>query len=212
MEAPAEGKRQRASGRERILAAIRAAAVTEFSLHGLRGASTQAIAERAGLSKPQLHYYISGKEQLYEALLQSVLDAWARLFVFDAGSDDPSDVLAAYIRKKLEYAFDKPELSRIYTREVLSGGPMLQKHWPRAAASAHAKVAQIEGWIRRGAIRPLDARLLLVHIWAVTQHYADFSAQMQAMFGGIDSPTLAREHIVREVTDFVLRGCLPGNA
>ena len=35
--------------------------------------ATQAIAERAGLTKPQLHYYIRGKDELYEELLGSVL-------------------------------------------------------------------------------------------------------------------------------------------
>jgi len=50
--------------RERIMDAIRAAAIAEFSRNGLKGTSTQAIAERAGLTKPQLHYYIKGKEEL----------------------------------------------------------------------------------------------------------------------------------------------------
>ncbi|MDO8776717.1 MAG: helix-turn-helix domain-containing protein, partial [Burkholderiaceae bacterium] len=52
--------------RERIMAAIRVAAIAEFSENGLKGTSTQAIAARAGLTKPQLHYYIKGKEELYE--------------------------------------------------------------------------------------------------------------------------------------------------
>ena len=43
-------------GRERILGAIRDAAIAEFNRHGFKGASTKAIAERAGLTKPQLHY------------------------------------------------------------------------------------------------------------------------------------------------------------
>jgi TetR/AcrR family transcriptional regulator len=34
--------------REKIMAAIRAAAIAEFSENGLKGTSTQAIAERAG--------------------------------------------------------------------------------------------------------------------------------------------------------------------
>ena len=41
-------------GRERIQSAIREAAIEEFSRHGFKGASTKAIAERAGLTKPQL--------------------------------------------------------------------------------------------------------------------------------------------------------------
>ena len=68
-------------GRERILGAIREAAIAEFSRHGFKGASTKAIAERAGLTKPQLHYYISSKEDLYEELLYSVLNGWSGAFI-----------------------------------------------------------------------------------------------------------------------------------
>ena len=70
-------------GRDRILAAIRRAAIEEFSLHGLKGTSTQAIAARAGLSKPQLHYYIAGKEELYAELLMQVLHDWKVVFSFE---------------------------------------------------------------------------------------------------------------------------------
>ena len=81
-------------GRERILGAIREAAIAEFSRHGFKGASTKAIAERAGLTKPQLHYYISSKEELYEELLYSVLNGWSGAFIFDSNSDDPKKVFS----------------------------------------------------------------------------------------------------------------------
>src|SRR6187402_3811462 len=114
--------------RERVMEAIRAAAIAEFSENGLKGTSTQSIAERAGLTKPQLHYYIKGKEELYEELLMSVMSDWKGMF--DAGSTDPGKVLGDYIRSKLDQAFDKPEVSRIFTREVLDGGRNLEKFWP----------------------------------------------------------------------------------
>jgi TetR/AcrR family transcriptional regulator len=127
-------------GRERILAAIREAAIAEFSRHGFKGASTKAIAERAGLTKPQLHYYISSKEELYEELLYSVLNGWSGAFIFDSDSDDPKKVLSNYVRKKLDYALDNPGLSRIFTTEVLGGG--------------RREVHSAEG----GSDRPLDRR------------------------------------------------------
>ncbi|MDX3906117.1 MAG: TetR/AcrR family transcriptional regulator [Pigmentiphaga sp.] len=194
-------------GREAALARIRAAAITEFALHGLKGASTQAIAARAGMTKAQLHYYILGKEELYEELLQSVLNAWAGAATFDEHSGDPRTALANYIRAKLEYSFAFPELSRIFTREVLSGGPYLKKYWPQASASAHRKVAAIERWIAQKLMPPLDARMFLMHIWTVTQHYADYGPQIALMFGGVGSPSLPHEHIVDEVTRFILCGC-----
>ncbi|MFT4242241.1 MAG: TetR family transcriptional regulator C-terminal domain-containing protein [Acidovorax sp.] len=203
-EAPPGRPRQ---GRERILRAIREAAIAEFSRHGYRGASTQAIAERAGLTKPQLHYYIRSKEALYEELLQEVLNGWANAFTLDAGSNDPRTVLASYVRKKLDYALDNPGLSRIFTSEVLGGGPHLGRYWPLAVASTQEKVDLIDRWIAEGRMRPLDARMLLMQIWAMTQHYADYEAQVQVMLGLAPGEPIAREPIARQITTFVLLGC-----
>ncbi len=194
-------------GRERILLAIRDAAIVEFSQHGFKGASTKAIAERAGLTKPQLHYYISGKEDLYEELLYSVLNGWSNAFSFDQDSNDPRLVLSHYVRKKLEYALDNPGLSRIFTTEVLGGGRNLGKYWPVAVKSTQQKVQMIDRWIAKGRMRPLDARVLLMQIWGMTQHYADYSVQVRVMLDLKPDAPIDREPIVRELTTFVLLGC-----
>ena len=194
-------------GRERILAQIREAAITEFGLHGFKGASTQAIAERAGITKPQLHYYIKGKDELYEELLVAVLQGWSEAFAFDDPVADPCLVLTRYIHKKLAYALDNPGLSRIFTNELLGGGPNLGRYWPLAVRSTQQKVDLIEGWIAKGQVRPLDARLLLMHIWGMTQHYADYAVQVRVMLRlGTDAP-VDRAPIERELTAFVLMGC-----
>jgi TetR/AcrR family transcriptional regulator len=194
-------------GLERMLAAIREAAIAEFGRHGFKGASTKAIAERAGLTKPHLHYYIGSKEDLYEELLYSVLNGWSSAFAFDIESDDPKQVLSHYVRKKLDYALDNPGLSRIFTSEVLGGGRNLGRYWPVALKSTQHKVDVINRWIAQGRLRPLDARLLLMQIWGMTQHHADYGVQVQVMLGlGPDEP-LEREPIARELTTFVLLGC-----
>jgi len=207
MPAP-EGPLSRARpGRERIMAAIRAAAITEFSLNGLKGTSTQAIADRAGLTKPQLHYYIIGKEELYQELLMQVLHEWKVVFSFDQHANAPGAVLADYIRKKLDHAFDNPEISRIFTREVLDGGRNLELFWPNSRVWTQKKVDAINNWIARGLMRPLDPRLLLMHIWAMTQSYADYALQTRVMLGlPFDAP-LEREPIAQELIAFVLGGC-----
>lgn len=194
-------------GRERILGAIREAAIAEFSRHGFKGASTKAIAERAGLTKPQLHYYISSKEELYEELLYSVLGGWSSAFVFDADSDDPRTVLGGYVRKKLDYALDNPGLSRIFTTEVLGGGRNLGKYWPVAVKSTQQKVQLIERWIAEGRMRALDATVLLMQIWGMTQHYADYGVQVHIMLGLAPDEPIDREPIRRELTNSVLLGC-----
>ena len=192
--------------RDRIMAAIRAAAIAEFSEHGLAGTSTQAIAERAGLTKPQLHYYIRGKEELYEELLNSVVADWRGMF--DAASTNPAKVLGDYIRLKLDLAFDKPEISRIFTREVLDGGRNLGRFWPDARKRTREKVAVIDGWIARGLMKPVDAHTLLMSIWAMTQFYADSALQVQQLKKPQQPAwTPDRDALVEELTRFILRGC-----
>ncbi len=193
-------------GRERILAAIRTAAIMEFSLYGLNGTSTQAIADRAGLTKPQLHYYITGKEELYEELLLQVLYDWKVVFSFDGPDSDPASVLSRYIRLKLDHAFDHPEISRIFTREVLDGGLNLQGFWPNAREWTTEKIDTINGWIAQGKMRPLDARLLLVHIWSMTQTYADYALQTRIMLNLPPDAPFDRDAVTQEVIRFVLAG------
>lgn len=194
-------------GRERILVAIREAAIEEFSRHGFKGASTKAIAERAGLTKPQLHYYISSKEELYEELLYSVLNGWSDAFSFDSGSDDPAVVLSSYVRKKLDYALDNPGLSRIFTSEVLGGGRNLNRYWPIAVKSTNEKVLLINRWISEERMRPVDAKLLLMQIWGMTQHYADYEVQVNIMLKLAPGQAIDREPIVQQLTTMVLLGC-----
>lgn len=193
--------------RERTIESIHAAAIAEFSEKGFQGATTQAIAQRAGMKKTQLHYYIAGKEELYEELLQKVLSVWAEIIQFDGSLVEPEDVLRGYIRNKMDFSFRQPELSRIFTSEVLSGGHYLHKYWPGAIANIINKENLINQWIEQGKIRPLDARLFIMNIWAVTQYYADFAVQVNHMYRDISSSEENREHITAEVTTLILRGC-----
>lgn len=198
-------KRHRES-RDINLERIRAAAVAEFSLHGLRGATTDAIANRAGMTRPQLHYYIAGKEELYEELLQSVLAQWAE-DKFDHASDDPAAVLRKYIADKVRHASEQPELARMFGLEMLGGAPNLEKYWPGAVQITKAMAKTIDRWIREGRMRKVNAHLLLMNIWAMSSHYAFFAVQVQVMSDASPRVKMDPEEIRREITNLVLAGC-----
>ncbi|HMQ58894.1 MAG TPA: TetR family transcriptional regulator C-terminal domain-containing protein, partial [Rhizobiaceae bacterium] len=51
----------------------------------------------------------------------------------------------------------------------------------KALVDDKAKV--IEGWIAAGKLAPVDPHHLIFMIWAATQHYADFDAQVRAVLG-----------------------------
>ena len=139
------------------------------------------------------------------ALLMSVISDWKGMF--DAASSDPGKVLGDYIRSKIHLAFDKPEVSRIFTREVLDGGKNLEGYWPNSQTWTQKKIDIINGWIARGLMRPLDPRLLLQHIWAMTQYHADYALQARVMMGVGTETAIDREQVARELIAFVLGGC-----
>src|ERR687884_1733799 len=94
---PASPGRIRRRNRARILAA----AERIFAEKGYEGATTAAIAAAAGLPKSNLHYYFPTKEAVYRAVIDETLRLWLAAFDPIAADDDPADVLASYIRRKM---------------------------------------------------------------------------------------------------------------
>lgn len=193
--------------RQQIRAAIREAAIEEFALKGLDGASTQAIARRAGLSKPQLHYYISSKEDLYEEVLLSITEEWSDMFFLSTHSDDPADIIADYIGKKIRHALHHPQITRLFANEIARGAPVLRRHWERSRESVVAAAEVIAQWVENGRIRPVDPFLFQMHMWAITQHYADYETQVRYMLQLDDNQPLDEDRIVGEATRMFLRVC-----
>ena len=63
-------RKQRSRDAERSKQDILAIATEEFAVNGLSGARVDQIAERTRTSKRMIYYYFSGKEGLYQAVLE----------------------------------------------------------------------------------------------------------------------------------------------
>ncbi|WP_375464105.1 HTH-type transcriptional regulator RutR [uncultured Methylobacterium sp.] len=183
----AEGKvavrRQRRDGALRR-EAILDAGLDVFSTVGLHGASLDQIAERAGLSKTNLLYYFPSKEDLYVAVLRRVLDVWLDpLQALDADSE-PAEALKRYIRTKITLSRDAPQASRLFCLEIVQGARLLRPELEGPLRSlVEAKATVLRGWIAEGRIAAHDPHHLIFSIWAITQHYADFATQVDAITG-----------------------------
>lgn len=192
--------------RAQIFAAITNAAVEVFAQEGLSGASTQAIAERAGLSKQRLHYYIVSKEDLYSQILQDVMADWIGVFGLSDEARGPRQVLGEYIRRKLVFSFEQPLRSRIFAMEIMRGAPILRPMMSTSRRRTLQAVAVIENWIDQGLMERVDPLLLLFSIWSVTQFYAEHAEQVRYFTDrqSIDGPL--RESILAQTIQFILRG------
>ena len=167
--------------RKRILDA----ALDVFSQHGYRGATLDQIATQAGLSKPNILYYFGGKEEIHVTLLNQLMDAWlAPLREIDPDGD-PREEILHYVHRKLDMSREFPRESRLFANEILQGAPRMAPHLESGLKPlVDDTAALIERWIAEGRLTPVDPRHLLFSIWATTQHYADFEAQVRVLAGG----------------------------
>lgn len=77
------------------------AAAEEFAESGYDGATLDRIGERVGLSKASLYYYVSGKEQLFAAVVGRFVDAVEGEVAGHLRARDPIGALHALVRGHL---------------------------------------------------------------------------------------------------------------
>jgi len=204
-EAPATRGRSRKY--TQVLGLINQAAIEVFASEGLAGASTQAIADKAGLSKAQLHYYIESKEALYRQVLQDILTDWIVVFGFSDEAFGPRKVLGDLIERKMMFSFEHPLRSRIFTAEMLRGAPVIDDMMDTSKQRTDQAAAVIQNWMNQGLMDKADPMLVLFHIWAVTQFYADHATQA-AYFRNVaqQGDDKDRRYLIEQVTEFLLKG------
>ena len=164
--------------RKRVLEA----ALEVFSQHGYRGSTLDQIADTAGLSKPNILYYFSGKEEIHVTLLNRLMETWLDPLAHLDPSGDPMEELLAYTRRKLEMSRTYPRESRLFANEILQGAPRIAPHLESGLKPlVDEKCDLIQQWVDAGRIAAVNPRHLIMSIWSTTQHYADFEAQVRVL-------------------------------
>ncbi len=204
---PAVASRQARRSADDKRSAILAAALGLFSRYGLHGTTLDAVAARAEVSKSNLLYHYPSKEALYVQALRDLLDAWLGPLRAFRAEDDPAASLAAYIRAKLAFSRDRPEASRLFCLEMIQGAPLMHDDLARPLRDlVDEKAGVIRAWVAQGRLAPVEPHHLVFALWAVTQHYADFAVQVQAITGRtLDDPAFFEE-TVQSVQRLVLAG------
>lgn len=187
-DAPNRTSRIQQRNRARILEA----ALDVFARHGYRGATLDQIAGQAGLSKPNILYYFNGKEEIHVTLLNQLMDTWlAPMREIDPEGQPLAEILR-YVQRKLDMSREYPRESRLFANEILQGAPRMGPHLERGLKPLVDETAAIlEGWMESGRLARTDPRHLIFSIWATTQHYADFEAQVGVLMDGREAQSEA---------------------
>jgi len=99
-----------------------------FAEKGYAGASTNEIAELAGISKRSMYYYMGDKDTLYASVIKEMLnDAYKLIDLNTKKNLTPQEKLRHFIRSVAEIGNNR-KLHSIVLRELLSGGEFLPKY------------------------------------------------------------------------------------
>ena len=107
----------------------------------------------------------------------------------------------------MEISRRHPNGSKVWASEVMHGAPVIQDYLETTLRDWTAgRAALIQRWIDEGRMAPISPKHLLYMLWATTQHYADFSHQIETLNGGKPLTDAQWREATESVKSMILRG------
>ena len=185
------------------------AATKVFAQYGYRGATIEQIAKKAGMSKPNLLYYYRSKKALYIEVLIQIYNIWLGPLKELDIDNEPQEELENYIDRKIEASRLYPLASKIWATEIICGAPMLKSVLETDLQETVKKKSKVlRTWMKQGKIKECDPKHFLFMIWAMTQHYADFSTQVECITGKTLDTDTFRRNTKKNIKQILLHGVL----
>ena len=164
--------------------AILAEAERQFARFGFEGVSLDSIAAALDLSRQNLLYHWPSKEDLYRAVLDSVMGEWMANMNAITEASEPKVAIESYVADKLRFSRERPSGNAVFTREIMAGAPRYADVLKaQVMPLLHADIARFERWAAEGLIQRLDFTHLMFLIWSSTQAYADLAPQFSLYMG-----------------------------
>ena len=188
------------------------AAVILFAAHGYDGASLDEICVAAGVNKAMVSYHFHGKDGLYqEVLRRDVEPVAASMIALRSEPIPPDEKLRRFIRIFGTLHANRPTLSRMVVREILSNGRHLDASLlPRFTEVWRTLFEILDAGIRGGVFRKVDPLLTHQSILGALVFFfivAPFRDRMlnEGRVPGAGGPPSA-EAYVSHVETLILRG------
>jgi TetR/AcrR family transcriptional regulator len=179
-----------------------------FARQGLAKTTTQMIANEAGLPKANIHYYYRSKKDLLEAVLGNILQLWLESVSCFVLEDGPKACLTRYISEKIDQSRINTNASKVFAMALIGEEPFVLEYLNKHFVSELAREKQtIQAWIDQGKMKSISAEHLFISLWALTQTYADFDAQIKIVLNKTELEEDDYEQAKEFVTNMILSSC-----
>lgn len=194
------------AGRHEILQA----ATREFADRGYAGATTSAIARRAGVTQPLVHHHYGSKRGLWNAVLETLftdLDAFLSATLQRVEDADRRARLEQLLRTLVVFSGKRPELARLIRTESSAGGEPfdeLFERWLKRWIQFFER--EVRAAVDEGVARPVDPRFAyFAMLGASTAIFAEPMTALHAF--GLD---VSQEEHIQHYADLVVSLMLHG--
>ncbi|EZQ12018.1 MULTISPECIES: TetR/AcrR family transcriptional regulator [unclassified Acinetobacter] len=188
-----------------------AAALDVFSVYGFSGASLDEIAQLAEMHKSNIFYYYENKEALYVEVLTTVMQKWLAPLQMLEADLEPAEAITQYLMQKIEVSRTQHKASKLFALEIIQGAPHILpilKGPLKKLFKRKSKV--ISTWQEQGKISDkIDAEVLIINLWGITQNYADFSTQTEMVTGKTLRNRTMYQRTIEHTVHMMLYGILP---
>jgi AcrR family transcriptional regulator len=150
------------------------AALAEFAEYGLAGARVDRMARRAGISAGLVYSFYDGKENLFDAVFDQIVELTVATIPIDA------DHLPEYAASLYDGGTEHPQIVRFMTWFQLERGQGPQR--AAVTEAMNAKVAAIADAQRRGTVTPaLPAGLILALVLGLASMWNQPSEDIRSL-------------------------------
>ena len=190
------------------------AAEKEFAGKGFAGARMDKIAKSAGLDKATLYYYFRTKQEIYNAVVMEVTQAFTELSSkgFERNTD-PGEELAAFVDMLVDFLDKHKSFALLLRREFSEPGSKGRSVIYKTVAPLMRRVRDfVHRDIAKGEMRKVDPEHALYSLFEILFGYFTLNSEAAGIFFG--KPPYSKAMLQRRkahLTEVIRRLFAPGS-
>lgn len=160
-----------------------------FFQKGQLNATTQEIADEAGVNRALIHYYFNSREQMLETILEETIQE-KRNKIRDMLSSDLTlrEKVARYIDVVVDYGLKYPYLDNFIISETAHNPQKLREHCERNKSKTTDLIRkQLEAEIEQGTMLPISVEHFMVNLSSLCNYPLLAKPVLQAIHGMTDA-------------------------
>jgi AcrR family transcriptional regulator len=184
------------------------AAKKVFILNGLDGTSMQQIADEAQINKSLLHYYFRSKEKLFGTVLRFAFKFIVPQIQDILNSNDHIFIkIERLVSEYMEMLMKNKFIPAFIMHEINRNPDNLFQIMQNSGVNPKIFIDQFYDEIKKGTIRPMDPRHLIINMLSLCIFPVAARPLMQRVFFGNDEKAYKQflEERKKVVTDFIIQ-------